>query len=164
MRILAIDPDSTHPAFCVGSDGEICEVWGGGSSKSSPAPTYRMLEECVTRHAPDLVVSEEPGNYLAPGVTVLALRGLFRIRYMVEALCEAHGIPFVAVTPSTWQSWLCPGVPRKKGEMKKAYTSRVRSEYSRAHSANEDRCAAIGIYLWAHGNLSIAMTIDGEST
>lgn len=154
MRILAIDPDKTHPAFCVGSDGEVCEVWGGGSSLSSPAPTYQWLDECVTSHAPELVVCEEPGNYLAPGVTVLALRGLFRIRYMVEALCEAHGIPFVAVTPSTWQSWLCPGVPRKKGEMKKAYTSRVRSEYPGAQSANEDRCAAIGIYLWAQANLA----------
>jgi len=164
MRILATDPDSTHPAFAFGVDGEVCEVWGGGSSKSFPAPTYQWLEECVTRHAPDLVVSEEPGNYLAPGVTIQALRGLFRVRYMIESICEAHGIRFAAVTPSTWQSWLCPGVPKKKGAMKKAYMHRVRSEYSRALCANEDRCAAVGIYLWAHGNLSIVKPIDGEST
>lgn len=154
--ILAVDPDSTNPGFAVGGSEGVLEVWGGGSGKGNRCLTFADLCGAVLRWArvsgqpPLEVVVEDPLPYKQRRVPLRDLQQMYRCRYMVEAACELHQIPFRSVSPLDWQKHFLEGWPIAKGEgaWKKAYRAKAKSQWPLL-AKNEDQCAALGILDWA---------------
>lgn len=139
-RVLAIDPDATHPGAALWSP-EPARAWSwGGNSTGVALADPRGARDVLERHKPDLVVIE------APLPTGGAWAGAMHAQNMIRGgwawLCAIRGVPAVLLPPGVWQPAICgPWSKGGAGAYKKAYKARARALLGRA--VNEDAAAAL---------------------
>ena len=138
-RVLAIDPDATHPGAAQWDPKPPrAWSWGGNSTGialADPAAVASLLGGICR---PGLAVIE------APLPTGGAWAGAMHAQNMVRGgwvwACAIHGVPTVLLPPGVWQPAIC-GAQRGEGGYKKAYKAHARALLGRA--VNEDAAAAL---------------------
>ena len=160
--LVALDPDSTHPAWALHVNGATSTHGGGSSERGRVAPSLRAMCELLEGLPIAGVAVEHPGHW-APGVTPASLAGVYRTRYYAEAACELLGLVCVPVTPSVWQSHYLRGEltgKRMKGDAKRAYRAKSARLWP-GLAPNEDRAAALGVLSWLASEIGVDLRPPG---